>query len=157
MAKKSRAEAKPPVKSAGENQSVSRRSAGTVKVSASDAELLDRVKALLDTGDDNLSLQVSRSHFHAGPLPPPDLLQEYANIIPDGANRIVEGWESEMTHRRTIEVRGQTIAAALAVMAIVASVATAYLGQPLVASSIIVATMLGIGLTGALGIFLSNR
>lgn len=133
---------------------VSRRATEAVEGGKLETEMPERNEA---DGQDLSVLLAQHSQFHAGPLPPPDMLREYAEIIPDGANRIIEGWEGEVKHRRRMETRGQVMAAAIAALAIGASVVTAYLGQPLVASVIIAATMAGIGLTGALGIFLSRR
>lgn len=38
-----------------------------------------------------------------GPIPPPDLLRQYNEIIPDGANRIVRMAENQSGHRIELE------------------------------------------------------
>lgn len=121
------------------------------------AERLSRLESLFQTDGEDASILMALAQHYSGPLPPPEMLERYANTIPDGADRIVKGWEDEMTHRRGMERRGQRFALTVALAAIGASVLAAYLGQPLVASSIIIASMLGIGLTGALNILLSKR
>ena len=42
------------------------------------------------------------AHWH-GPLPPPDALRSFNEIIPNGADRIVSQWEQETEHRRRFE------------------------------------------------------
>lgn len=37
-----------------------------------------------------------------GPLPPPDLLREYGEIVPNSPERIIRMMEDEAKHRRTI-------------------------------------------------------
>ena len=38
-----------------------------------------------------------------GPLPPPELLERYNQIVPNGADRIVAMAESQMLHRQSLE------------------------------------------------------
>ncbi|MCD4823919.1 MAG: DUF2335 domain-containing protein [Phycisphaerae bacterium] len=42
-------------------------------------------------------------HLFAGPLPPPVILDQYNNIIPDGAERIMVMAENQSLHRRQLE------------------------------------------------------
>jgi uncharacterized membrane protein len=92
---------------------------------------------------------------YAGPLPPPRMLSQYNDALPDGAHRIVTSWENEGDHRRKLQNRGQWIAAGLGFAAIVAAVVCALSGQPWVGGSIIAFTMLAMGATGAVGQILS--
>lgn len=39
----------------------------------------------------------------AGPIPPPELLRQYNEVIPDGANRIVTMAENQSSHRISLE------------------------------------------------------
>lgn len=94
---------------------------------------------------------------YSGPLPPPHMLQEYNDALPDGANRIVNNWETESQHRRTVESRSQILAFLVMLLAISAAVGCAYFGQPWVGGGIVLATMLGIGLTGALRLVAFKR
>ena len=38
-----------------------------------------------------------------GPLPPPEVLEQYSRIVPNGADRIVAMAESQMRHRQSLE------------------------------------------------------
>lgn len=74
-----------------------------------------------------------------GPLPPPDALARFDQIVPNGAERIFKMVELEQTARIESEnaglhasirdtKRGQYLGAAISVIAICAAVYTAYLG-----------------------------
>lgn len=41
----------------------------------------------------------------AGPLPPPQLLRQFDDVVADGAERIMRQWEGESGHRRAMERR----------------------------------------------------
>ena len=45
------------------------------------------------------------SKVHSGPLPSPDSLAEYNNVIPNAAERIFNEFESQSKHRREMERR----------------------------------------------------
>lgn len=49
------------------------------------------------------SIQVTQATAFSGPIPPPDLLQHYNEVIPDGANRIVTMAENQSAHRIELE------------------------------------------------------
>ena len=49
-------------------------------------------------------LSVARSDFFSGPLPHPDHLKEYENILPGSADRLIRIVEEEAPHRRQIDV-----------------------------------------------------
>lgn len=72
----------------------------------------------------------------SGPIPPPELLSKYGEIIPNGADRILQMAEKQSTHRRCIEkwsVIGGTILAYFGVLcAGVIAVTTLYLGSQLI-------------------------
>jgi uncharacterized membrane protein len=42
-----------------------------------------------------------------GPIPPPDVLRAYNEIIPNGAERLFSQFENETKHRRKMETRAQ--------------------------------------------------
>src|SRR5689334_10136460 len=46
-----------------------------------------------------------QSESFSGPIPPPALLERYNDIIPDGANRIMQMAEQQSTHRMDLEKR----------------------------------------------------
>lgn len=50
--------------------------------------------------------------FWSGPLPPPETIREYQQMIPDAPERVFRQYEKEATHRRTVEKRAQWITAA---------------------------------------------
>jgi uncharacterized membrane protein len=51
-----------------------------------------------------LSFSMTRiEQIHKGPLPPPEQLALYEEIIPDGANRIMKMAEMQLQHRHEIE------------------------------------------------------
>jgi uncharacterized membrane protein len=39
----------------------------------------------------------------SGPLPPPEILQAYDEVVEGGANRIIDQWERETKHRHSLE------------------------------------------------------
>ena len=49
------------------------------------------------------AMQVTQSVSFAGPIPPPDLLKAYNEIVPDGANRILMMAEQQSSHRIKLE------------------------------------------------------
>lgn len=49
-----------------------------------------------------LSLEVRRLAYFQGPLPPPQMLKEYEEVLPGSANRIIERAEKEQSHRHSI-------------------------------------------------------
>lgn len=46
-----------------------------------------------------------QNHEFSGPIPPPDLLKAYRDVVPDGADRIIRMAEKEQSHRHSIESR----------------------------------------------------
>lgn len=50
-----------------------------------------------------------QSRFYSGPVMPPHLLSELENIIPGGANRVLQLTEKEQVHRHKIESTEQSI------------------------------------------------
>lgn len=62
-------------------------------------------------------LKISSSH-HIGPIPSPDSLEKYNNIIPNGADRIMIQSEKQGDHRRKIET-----------IAIIGQTAQSFIGQ----------------------------
>ena len=61
------------------------------------------------------SVEINAASF-SGPIPPPELLKQYDEIIPNGANRIVTMAEKQSSHRIGLErtvIRGDSIRAYL--------------------------------------------
>lgn len=46
----------------------------------------------------------------AGPLPPPETLDQFSNVVENGAERIVAAWEKETAHRHKLEKWDMAIA-----------------------------------------------
>jgi uncharacterized membrane protein len=44
-----------------------------------------------------------RAAFWQGPIPPPAVLREFGEIVPDAPERILRQWENESEHRRRME------------------------------------------------------
>jgi uncharacterized membrane protein len=109
-----------------------------------------------------------------GPIPPPDLVQEYENALPGLADRIVRMAEAEAEHRRRMEAaaleadlqstnrlvdahikethRGQNFALIIAVIGLICGTITAILGAPLAGA------LLGVGgLAAIVTAFLQGR
>ena len=68
-----------------------------------------------------------------GPLPPPEVLEQYNQVLPNGAERIVAMAESQMRHRQSLEStvvsgnvaaqsRGQTMAFTLGLVTILGGI-----------------------------------
>jgi len=91
----------------------------------------------------------------SGPLPAPEILSQYNEIIPNGAERITAMAEKQSDHRMKLESlaipaqlkessRGQVIAACIAVLAIGASVYCATIHETVVATTIGGATIISL-------------
>jgi uncharacterized membrane protein len=44
---------------------------------------------------------------HAGPIPPPEVIEGYEKVLAGSANRIIKMAENEQTHRQKLERRNQ--------------------------------------------------
>jgi uncharacterized membrane protein len=85
-------------------------------------------------------LIVAQSSSFSGPLPPPDILQHYEDVVPGAADRIFKMAENQANHRQDLEGRvirsdilksyfGLAAGFAVAVVAIVGGVIVATGGQ----------------------------
>ena len=66
-----------------------------------------------------VSVSYGEATFHRGPLPPPETLRQYDEILPGSADRIMKTAEANMAHRREERKRGQYGGIAIACLAIV--------------------------------------
>lgn len=91
-------------------------------------------------------LAMMHSEYH-GPLPPPQMIEEYERVHPGMAERLISRFEQQAEHRQSLERqvvtaqiaseqaaqkdagRGQVFGFAVAVLGLVAAVAIALLGQ----------------------------
>jgi uncharacterized membrane protein len=91
----------------------------------------------------------------SGPLPPPEIVEYYNKIIPDGADRLLKMVEVQSEHRRNCETaglnasisitkRGQNFAFILSVLGFTSAILCAYLGQPVPSSIIGGGTLIGL-------------
>jgi uncharacterized membrane protein len=117
-------------------------------------------------GDASAGAEVSivqRQEFWQGPLPSPQTLEAFRQLVPDAPERIFAQWEEEAKHRRAFEQtalseaakkdrRGQFAAIAFALAALILTAFCVWMGQPWVAG------ILGGGTIAAVvGAFLYER
>jgi len=90
-----------------------------------------------------------------GPLPPPQILKQYYDIVPGCAERIISQFESQVKHRQELEKKvitsdirqtyfGSTLGFIIALSAIGAGTFLAYIGRPTEGISAIIAALAGI-------------
>jgi len=96
----------------------------------------------------------SQVHY-SGPIPPPDMLQQYDEIYPGLSKQIVDNAFSETTHRQGLEKdvvphelsrlkRGQWFGFVIAILGIAAAVYLGAIGQTTVAAVLGGSTVLGL-------------
>ena len=82
---------------------------------------------------------VSVSSQWSGPLPPPDALARFNEIVPNGAERIFKMTEAEQAHRITFEntglvaaiaeaKRGQLLGASISIVSLASALISIFLG-----------------------------
>ncbi len=109
----------------------------------------------LFTVQKSYSVSIEHEAHHSGPLPSPVTLQQYNEIIPNGAERIMAMSESQSEHRKSLEAkviesqtrqseRGQLIAGVLALVLIGAGAAAFLTGHDGVAGTIFGVTVVGL-------------
>lgn len=90
-------------------------------------------------------VSVTHQSSYSSPLPPPEVLKGYDEILPDGANKIVEIIESQSQHRKDMENRvvneilreskwGQLFAFILGILGIISATILGIYGKVVVAS-----------------------
>lgn len=96
----------------------------------------------------------------SGPLPPPDILKKYDEVVPGAAERILKMAEAQATHRQSLEKKvitndtrnsalGIVFAFLIALGFLVLAAFAIYFKQPWAASLIS-----GLGLTGLVSVFI---
>jgi len=96
----------------------------------------------------------------SGPIPPPELLSKYGEIIPNGADRILKMAENQSTHRQCIEkwaIIGGTILSYFGVLcAGIIALGTLYFGSQLIREGHVVSGSIfaGSGLVGLVTAFI---
>ena len=82
--------------------------AGTA-AKADDPAVLDALQRLLQPvdGEDSETrralIQQIQTVAYQGPIPPPQMLADYNNMVPGLADRIVRKWEEQQDHRQKLE------------------------------------------------------
>lgn len=110
---------------------------------------------------------VSYKH-HSGPLPDPETLARYNELIPNGAERIMAQAEEQATHRMYLEkiaipaqvgqsAKGQNYGFILSAMIIVASVFLAYTGHETTACVLGGTTIVSLAIIFVLNKFPKNK
>jgi uncharacterized membrane protein len=90
----------------------------------------------------NYSITAHKSEVYVGPLPKPETLKQFDDIVPGAAERILTQFEEQSRHRRDLEQkvisndivlsqRGLTFALVIGVIAIVGGIVTALVGKEL--------------------------
>jgi hypothetical protein len=83
-------------------------------------------------------LQLTITTAHAGPLPAPTTLREYAAIVPELPKVLVDEFQSEAKHRRRLQSIGQYGALGVAGLSIICGALLGYaLNSPLAAFAVI--------------------
>lgn len=99
----------------------------------------------------------------SSPLPPPQILREYEEIVPGSAQTILLRVEKQANHRMEIErrivevetklpIRGQIFALVLGLSSVSGALICAYLGQPAIGS-----VLGGVGLINVVAAFLRRN
>ncbi|GGB95797.1 membrane protein [Dickeya fangzhongdai] len=102
------------------------------------------------------------STFFRGPLPPPEMLREYNDIVPDGAERIMAKSEREQAHRHRIteksldgemsrDKRGQWMAFAITMTILVIATLFAWKGEMVFAGTLITLDLIGLASVFVIG------
>lgn len=72
------------------------------RIAPKKSDILDRIPE--EHREEVLEL-ISYQRTHIGPLPPPEILEQYNNVVPDGAERIIRMAEKQQNHRMELEKR----------------------------------------------------
>lgn len=121
-------------------------------------------------GDAVVQSSVEMAAAYSGPLPPPEWLRQYEEVLPGIADRMMALVESEVSNQHdasahdrqmqervvsagiTMAKRGQVVAALLGFSFLVAAVVLALTGNPLLGGVIGIADLVGIVVSFALGL-----
>jgi uncharacterized membrane protein len=101
--------------------------------------------------DRNRNVRVTAAAYSfSGPLPPPELLARYNDVVPNGAERIIKMAENQQTHRQDLErtvvhgnvaseKRGQWMGLTIATLVLACGVFLVATGHPISGSTISIA------------------
>lgn len=65
-------------------------------------DILELIEEAPEEEKDKIIEMAFKTHY-SGPIPPPELLKEFDNIIPNGADRILKLAENQSSHRQEVE------------------------------------------------------
>jgi hypothetical protein len=95
-------------------------------------------EAVREAAASGTGLQLTITTAHAGPLPAPATLREYAAIVPELPKVLVDQFQSEAKHRRRLQSVGQFGALGVAGLSIICGALLGYaLNSPLAAFAVI--------------------
>jgi uncharacterized membrane protein len=125
------------------------------KIKNPDVELPEEDQCPELNKKDVIALLHQSIQHHSGPLPSPQILKEYNEILPDAAERIFNMAEKAQVHYETTEQRlveleikkvsrGQFLAFIIAITGMAGAVVCAFLGQVTIGSIIGGATLISI-------------
>lgn len=81
----------------------------------------------------------------SGPLPHPQLLNQYNEALPDGAERVMRLTEDQARHRQMLEARAQAFTFGLAIISLVGGIALIALGASAAGLVPLLAAIAGLG------------
>ena len=81
----------------------------------------------------------------SGPLPHPQVLAQYNEAVPDGAERVFRMTEKQAQHRQGLEVRAQVFAFVLGLISLLGGIALIALGNSVEGLVALVAAIAGLG------------
>ncbi len=127
----------------------------------------NKVLKMVSNAVSSVTFQQSTS-VYSGPIPSPEMLDEYNKIMPNGADRIMSMAEEQSRHRMKLESqtitsqnkqgeRGQIFALISVLALIAAGIWVCALGHPGVGVTIFGTTILGIGGVFAYGKYAIRR
>lgn len=115
-------------------------------------ELLDAVIR----GDKAAILSIAS--LYGGPIPPPEMLSAYDEVVPGLAKRIAKNWENQTSHRQSLERRSQLYALTIVILAIAVAPLLALAGASWAAAIVPAAALIGIaGASGFLQLLARSR
>lgn len=110
---------------------------------------------IVSNNKQNHSVTKVQAASFQGPLPPPQILDHYNQIVPGSAERIISLWENQVQHRQELEKRvivadiqqaklGAFLGFIIAISAIGAGTFLAYIGRPTEGIAAIISALAGI-------------
>ena len=107
-----------------------------------------------NTQSRTLAVRTEQQSF-SGPLPPPQILEHYNQIVPGCAEKIISQWENQVGHRQDLEKKviasdirqsyyGAKLGFIIAMSAIGSGTFLAYIGRPTEGIAAIISALVGL-------------